>query len=201
MEGKTPDVNKVAWAYTAGALWVIIILGMLVFTPSPSLTFAAPGGGDDDPISLVESFRRLSSAVGALYVQTNDGDMKFNCTVTVIGHEEERTTLITAAHCVSRGETYMISLDGMRFYSARVWKLPPELVKNTATRGYGEPKVDIAILTVRQILAVNPVLVGPDIGTDAGKAVITVGYPLGVTKISYNGIIAGRMTRPGAEKD
>ena len=31
----------------------------------------------------------------------------------------------------------------------------------------------------------------------AGHPIVMVGYPLGVTKISYNGIISGRLDRPG----
>ncbi|MEE9499588.1 MAG: serine protease [Nitrospinaceae bacterium] len=178
------------------AILVLLALAVLFLLAGPSVYASESRDGS---AGLIKSFRRVSSAVGALYVQTAGGDLNYACTVTVIEHKEERSILITAGHCVDRGEAYMVTFDGRRFYTARVWKLPAEKINPQKKRQYGEPMVDMALFIVDERLSVKPIEIGMKVSVEPGRGVLTVGYPLGVTKIRYNGIIAGRLERPGSK--
>ena len=156
-------------------------------------------GGSD---GLVRLFENLSPSVGALYTKGDSGDLGVICTVTVIERAEGRTVLLTAAHCARRSVSYMVTLDGRRFYAARVWKLPPEEINpEKGQRPYGQPKVDMALFVVDEELPVSPVPIGVAVLVAPGRAVVTVGFPLGVTKVRYRGIVAGLLERPGSDLD
>lgn len=182
---------------------VVIVTVVFIFTPWPLLTIAGPGnGGGEGDGSLIELFSRTSPAVGALYTQSSGGDLKFTCTVTVIKKSGGKTHLLTAGHCVDRDVAYMVTLDGHRFYSARVWRLAPEKIdRQKNKRKHGQPKVDMALFVVDEELPVDVVPIGLGISIEPGRPIATVGYPLGVTKVRYSGTIAGHLERPGAEQD
>jgi len=187
-------------------LWVVGMAVMIVCFFSlvaPSGSAYGQNKGVAQPGSeLIELFARVSSSVGALYTQSADGDLKFTCTVTVVEHIEGRTALLTAGHCVDRDVSYMVTLDGKRFYAAKVWKLPPELIDpQKHKRSYGEPAVDMALFITDEPLPAKAIRMGMTLEAVPGLGVVTVGYPLGVTKIRYNGIVAGAFERPGADLD
>ena len=180
----------------------VLFAWAVLFLPAGLSVYASES--KDGAAELIKSFKRVSSGVGALYVQTSGGDLNYACTVTIIEKSEDeegegRTILLTAGHCVDRGEAYMVTFDGRRFYSARLWKLPAEKINPQKKRQYGEPKVDMALFIIDEQLPMEPIKIGKEVPIEPGRDILTVGYPLGVTKIRYNGIIAGRLERPGSK--
>ncbi len=150
--------------------------------------------------SLEERLAQVSLAIGALYAQNAQGDLKFLCSTTVVGKTDKRVELLTAKHCVEKDVSYLVTFDGRQFYSANIWKLPPELVSPTKyVRPYNQPETDAALFVIDQPLDVPVVPLGDDKALAAGRAIFTVGFPLGAAKISYSGQIAGRYARPGAD--
>lgn len=152
--------------------------------------------------SLEDILSSISPAVGALYAQRSDGSLSFLCSITIIGKTDRQTELLTAKHCVEKDVAYLVTFDGKLFYAARVWKLPGEDIDpNKYRRQYGEATVDAAIFAVDQVLDLPVVPLGSDVGVAPGRSIVTVGFPLGATKIRYVGIVAGRYERPGSEMD
>lgn len=171
--------------------FVILALMFLTLLPTPSLG-----------ATLEERLTEVSPAVGALYAQTSSGSLEFLCTVTVIGQTDGRSQLLTAAHCVQKNVAYLVTLDGRLFHAARVWKVPKDSIDpQKFRRQYGEPETDLALFQTDTVLPVQPVTLGDDAELQPGRPIVTVGYPLGVTKIRYTGMIAGRYERPGADID
>jgi S1-C subfamily serine protease len=158
------------------------------------LLLAAPAKAE----SLEKVFANIRPSVAALYAQTSDGSLRFLCSTTAVEKRKERVLLLTALHCVDKDVTYMVSFDGRQFYSARVWSLPKWEVAEKLKKGYGVPSVDMALFSIELPLDVNVIPMADDSKIKAGHPIVMVGYPLGVTKISYNGIISGRLDRPGA---
>jgi S1-C subfamily serine protease len=152
--------------------------------------------------ALEQRLGQISPAVGALYAQTQNGNLEFLCTVTAIEKDAKSTTLLTANHCVRKDVAYVVTFDGKMFHAARVWKVPPESIDpNRYRRQYGQPETDLALFTVDSALTVPVIPIGRDDLMEPGRSIVTVGYPLGVTKIRYIGIVAGRYERPGADID
>jgi S1-C subfamily serine protease len=148
--------------------------------------------------SLVEVFAGIKPSVAALYAQKHDGSLQFLCSTTAVEKQEKRVLLLTAFHCVDKDVAYLVSFDGKQFYSARVWSLPRWKVDETKhKKGYGVPDVDMAFFSVELPLEVKVIPMVDDSEIQAGHPIVMVGYPLGVTKISYNGIISGRLDKPG----
>jgi len=150
--------------------------------------------------TLVETFAELKPSVGALYsLDSRGGDMRFLCTVTAVAHEGDRTVLLTAAHCVSKGNSYMVNFGSNQFRSVNVWKIPHYKISNDNSRAYGEPATDMAMFLMDGIdvplvtMATNAVI-------QDGDAVVMVGFPLGLTKTSYTGTVAGTFDRPGSDE-
>lgn len=152
--------------------------------------------------SLVETFRRISPAVGALYAQTENGSLAFNCTVTATEKFGQATAIITAKHCVTRGTSYLVTFDGRRFHAARIWKLPPEEIDpNKYTRPHGVPETDMALFLIDEKIDVPLVKRAAASGGEPGQRIVNIAYPLGVSKTRYEGIISGVFNRPGASLD
>lgn len=165
--------------------------------------------------SLIEQFSSIAPAVGALYVQKERGDLAFNCTVTafkstkpnvatsvlaVFGKVRKGTAVITAWHCVEKGVSYVVTFDGRRFYGAEVWKIPRwEVDDKLYKQKWGEPNVDMAMFFLPEAQNIPTLPLGSDSGLRPGETILTVGFPLGIEKISYEGILSGRLNKPGSD--
>lgn len=147
--------------------------------------------------SLVDVFAKISPSVAALYKQDVNGSLQFSCSATAVEKQAKRVLLLTALHCVDKDVSYMVSFDGKQFYSARVWSLPKWKADPDVKKGYGTPDVDMAFFAVEAPIDVATISMADDTAIKAGHPIVMVGFPLGVTKISYNGIISGRLDRPG----
>jgi S1-C subfamily serine protease len=86
-----------------------------------------------------------------------------------------------------------------------VWSLPRWKIetegKEKRIKGYGTPDVDMAFFSIELPLDIKVIPMADDSEIKSGHPIVMVGYPLGVTKISYNGIISGRLDRPGDSYD
>jgi S1-C subfamily serine protease len=148
--------------------------------------------------SLQKVFAGISPSIAALYAQKHDGSLQFLCSTTAVEKQEKRVLLLTALHCVEKDVAYLVSFDGKQFYSARVWSLPKwKANAEQHKKGYGVPEVDMAFFSIELPLDVKVIPMADDSEIKAGHPIVMVGYPLGITKISYNGIISGRLNRPG----
>jgi len=165
--------------------------GFLLFSTAP--TYAA------DVISL---FAEAKKSTGALYKQHDDGSLQFLCSVTAIGKHEGATVLLTAYHCVNRGVSYRVTVDGENYKAARVWKIPGYAIDSEKfPRGYSEPRVDMAMF-LSDTLDV-PVSKVSEAGgrLSEGTPLAMMGFPLGQAKIAYSGQVAGYFDRPGNDND
>jgi S1-C subfamily serine protease len=170
----------------------VLLLGLF------GVLLGTPASGEE----LVELFKRVSPAVGALYAQEQGGNLSFNCTVTIVEKTERTTILITAYHCATKDVAYAVTFDGRQFYSARVWKIPhDELDKQKYPRHYGEPKTDMAFFLIDQVLPFPIVRLATTSVVDPGRRIATVGFPLRITKVRYEGLVSGRLDRPGDEQN
>lgn len=150
--------------------------------------------------SIEALFERISPSVGALYAQEADGALKFLCSITIVGKTATQTELLTANHCVQKDVSYLVTFDGRMFHSARVAKLPGEQIDpQKFRRQYNQPQTDAALFVVDSLLVPSVVPLGDDAGLVPGRSIVTVGFPLGATKIRYQGSIAGRYERPGSD--
>lgn len=181
------------WQGTVG-LGVIIVLFSTLLVGTTVATEL------DDLVSI---FNEISPAVGALYAQSSDGSLRFNCTVTAVGRDEQSVILITAFHCLTKDVAYMVSFDGRRFYSASAWKIPAEYIDPVKYRRQpGEPDVDMAFFRISEPVNVPIVLLSTtDMPPAPGVGIAVVGFPLGLTKVRYSGTIAGLFERPGADNN
>ncbi len=158
----------------------------------------APASADE---RTTEIFAKVNKSVGALYKMEAEGDMSFLCSVTAIGKHEGATVFLTAFHCVTRGVSYRVTLDGNTFHAARVWKIPGyEADKEKYPRAYNDPETDMAMFLSDTIDA-PAVELADAANRVVGADVVMVGFPLGVAKISYKGIISGKFDRPGSRDD
>lgn len=175
-----------------------VILGLTVGLIAAVVGVAFPGEQD----TLISAFSKLAPSVGALYAQTEEGSLAFNCTVTAVDRTSNGDTLVlTARHCVSKGTSYLVSFNGREMHPARVYKLPKEEIDPQAhRRRYNEPAVDMALFAVSGA-NVPLTTLGSDANARPGTRVLVVGFPLGVAKINYEGLVAGRLNRPGADND
>lgn len=149
--------------------------------------------------AMVEAFAEVSRAVAALYALESDGDMAYLCTTTAVGKTAEGSTImLTAYHCVKKGVSYLVTFDGKQFHPARVWKIPHyELDRTKYPRAYGEPETDMALFLIEEPLDMRVMDMAANGSVPPGTRVVTVGYPLGVAKVRYEGIVSGYLDRPG----
>lgn len=166
------------------------------------MTFATMTVAHAEPTereSLVETFSLLSKSVGALYILEDDGDLRFTCSATAVDRYENKTVILTAYHCIRKGVSYLINFGDNVFRSLSVWKIPHyELNKVKYPRAFDEPKTDMALFLLEgtDIPTVN---IGDSSSVVNGEKIAMVGFPLGLAKISYEGILSGRFNRPGSD--
>ena len=169
------------------------------------VTAGAAGGGayaQTEREALIETFATVSPSVGALYALESDGDLKFLCTATAVDRHRGQTVILTAYHCLERGVSYLINFGDNNLRPVTAWKIPHyEVNADAYPRAYGEPETDMALF----LMEGADVPVAP-LAADSGHLVYgaklaIVGYPLGVSKIVYEGIVAGRFERPGNDMD
>lgn len=160
--------------------------------------FVLPAKADD---ALVSIFENASRSVGALYEKEDGGNMSFLCSVTAVDKHEGATVFLTAYHCVKRGISYSITLDGKSWEPARVWKIPGyEIDKRKYARAWHDPETDMALF-LADGFDVPLISLSNAAGQKPGSGVVMIGFPLGVAKIAYQGIVSGYFNRPGAEQD
>lgn len=149
---------------------------------------------------LIETFAKTSRSVGALYSLGTDGDLSFLCSATAIDRKHDKTVILTANHCVRKGVAYLINFGDNRFRSLSVWKVPHyEIDEKRYPRKYNEPVTDIALFLMEgQDVPIVPVSTSES--PRPGTKIAMVGFPLGVAKISYEGIISGHLDRPGSDQ-
>jgi V8-like Glu-specific endopeptidase len=172
-------------------LWLITIITEAALLMWPIEVF-----GEE---KLVSQMAEVSKSVGALYAQSESGDLSFNCSGTAVERKDSGIVFLTAYHCFTKGKSYMVSFDGRTFHHASVLSIPRYHVDDKKySKKFGEPDTDMAMFLV-QVQGVPIVPLGDDGKLAIGHRIVVVGYPLGVAKIGYEGIIAGRMNRPGSD--
>ena len=150
---------------------------------------------------LIETFARVSKSVGALYSRGSGGDLSFLCSATAIDRQHGRIVILTANHCVRKGAAYLINFGDDNFRSLSVWQVPRyEIDPDKYPRRYNEPVTDIALFLMEET-EMPVVAVSKESEAKPGEQIAMVGYPLGVAKISYQGIISGYLDRPGSDED
>lgn len=165
------------------------------------LLFSATGFASERN-QVIETVARIAPSVGALYAQEGGGDMKFLCSATAVewpGKPEGKTVILTANHCLQKGVSYLINFGDNRLRAVIAWKVPHyEVDAQKYPRRYNEPETDMALFLLDGT-DVPTVPIAKESGLPAGASVVMVGYPLGVAKITYEGIVAGRFDRLGAD--
>lgn len=160
---------------------------------------ASPTYAKTERETLIQTFATLSKSVGALYALESGGTLRFLCSATAVGREGTATVILTAYHCVQKGVSYLITFGDNQFHSLSVWQIPHyEVDKTKSPRAYNEPETDMALFLMDN--GNMPIIEMADGDTPTtGSKVAMVGYPLGVAKISYEGIVAGLLKRPGSD--
>jgi len=158
-----------------------------------------PSAGSEHQ-SLIKTFAEISGAVGALYALEDDGDMAFLCSATAVGREGDATVILTAFHCVRKGVSYLINFGNNQFHPLEVWQIPHyEVDKQAYPRAYSEPKTDLALFLMKGQDV--PLIRMAEMATlPPGAKLAMVGFPLGLSKIRYEGILAGYFERPGSDE-
>ena len=149
---------------------------------------------------LIETFARVSKSVGALYSLDSGGDMKFLCSATAIDRKHGKTVVLTANHCIRKGVAYSINFGDNNFRPLNVWQIPHyEIDADKYPRRYNEPVTDIALFLMEGVE--TPVVpIGAASKARPGSKVAMVGFPLGMAKVSYEGIVSGYLDRPGSDE-
>ena len=167
-----------------------------------AIAFVATAGiveGQDD---LRKRFAHATPSVGALYAHTEEGNLKFLCSITATDRHEDAVVMLTAWHCVGSGTAYVVSFNGRQFYDARLWKGPHyHIDPKGSPRIFGEPETDLALFLVDGLPSNTPIIPVSVRLIAQGDRVIMVGFPLGIAKIGYEGLVAGHFNRPGAAYD
>lgn len=164
------------------------------------LGLSAPAYAESEREALIEAFERISPSVGALYALESGGDFVFLCSATAVDHHEGKTVILTANHCLKKGVSYLINFGDNTLRPLTVWKVPHYIADPEDERIYGEPETDMAFFLMEGVDV--PLLAMGD--ADAilrGQGVVMVGYPLGVAKIAYEGMVAGTFDRPNHNLD
>jgi S1-C subfamily serine protease len=148
---------------------------------------------------IIAAFAKVGPSVGALYAQEEGGDVKFLCSATAVAREGDKTVVLTAHHCLRKGVAYLINFGDNNFRSVYAWKVPHyEVNEREYPRRFNEPKTDMAFFLMDGTdIPVVSLRTGERLG--AGRKVVMLGFPLGVTKIGYEGIVAGYFDRLGAD--
>ena len=147
--------------------------------------------------ALIETFAQVEPSVGALYALEAQGNFKFLCSATAVDRHEGQTVILTAFHCTQKGVSYYVNFGDQVLRRAAVWKVPHyEVDEEKYPRIFNEPETDMALFLMEgEDVPVAPLAETAVIAN--GAKVAMVGYPLGLSKIMYEGIVAGRFDRPG----
>ena len=150
---------------------------------------------------LIDTFARVSSSVGALYSLGTSGDMTFLCSATAIDRAHGKTVVLTANHCIRKGVAYLINFGDNNFHSLRVWKVPHyEIDPQNSPRKYNEPVTDLALFLMDdKTIPLVPLDIS-EVQATPGVKIAMVGFPMGIAKIRYEGIISGYLDRPGSDE-
>ena len=160
------------------------------------LGLSVPAYADDERDALMQVFDDVSPSVGALYALSSEGNFDFLCSATAVEHRDGKTVILTAYHCLRKGVSYVINFGDNVLRPLTVWKVPHYIADPDDERIYGEPETDMAFFVMDGTDV--PLIPMADVdATQRGQPVAMVGYPLGVSKISYEGIVAGTFDRPG----
>jgi len=161
--------------------------------------FISPAQAQTERETLISTFAKLKPSVGALYALESGGNMRFLCSATAVGREGKATIILTAYHCVQKGVSYLINFGDNKFHPLSVWQIPHyEISDGKSPRAYNEPETDMALFLMEN--GDMPIAELADGAAQiTGSKLAMVGYPLGVAKISYEGIVAGHLNRPGAD--
>ena len=186
------------WKFVKGVAALVALLMVLavVLAWVPPLIAPAKAGERED---IISTFAKAIPSVGALYGQAPNGDLKFLCTATAIGRHESQTVVLSAHHCLDKGVSYLINFGDNQLRSLTVWKIPHyEVDAQKHPRRYNEPLTDMALFLtpgtdVPLLSVAAPEYLNP------GTRILTVGFPLGVAKLTYEGTIAGRFDRAGSD--
>lgn len=150
---------------------------------------------------IIQTLGEIQSSVGALYAQEEGGDMRFLCSATAVDRKGSQTVVLTAYHCLRKGVAYMINFGDHKMRALRVWKIPHyEVNAQKYPRKFNQPETDMALFLMDGT-DVPIVPLAKTSEANPGSKVTMVGYPLGQAKISYEGTVAGRFDRPGADMD
>ncbi len=154
----------------------------------------------DEREDIIRVLAKAAPSVGALYGVKEAGDMAFLCTATAVDRKEGQTVIMTANHCLDKGVSYFINFGDNTMRPLTAWKVPHyEVDKEKFPRKYNEPETDMALFLMNGVdipiipLAEHSRLV-------PGTKVLTIGFPLGVTKINYEGTVAGFFNRVGSDR-
>jgi len=177
---------------------LLYALAMIALWAAPSNACELSSERDE----IKKQFARLDPSVAALYSLSEGGDIKFLCTATAVDHEEDALVLLTAFHCVRRGVSYLVSFGDNQFHSVRVWQIPGyEISSKDHPRAYGQPKTDIALFLLDDPVDVPTVTMADSSIIEIGSSLVSVGFPLGLAKIGYEGSVAGYFNRSGSDED
>ena len=149
---------------------------------------------------IIRAFAKAAPSVGALYGVQEAGDMRFLCTATAVDRHEGQTVVLSAHHCLEKGVSYFINFGDNQMRPLTAWQAPHyEVDKEKSPRKYNEPETDMALFLMNGTDV--PILTMADNSRlNPGTKVLTVGFPLGVTKINYEGTVAGFFNRVGSSR-
>lgn len=165
---------------------------------------AAPAWADERQ-RMIDAFTALKPSVASLYAHEPDGDFSFLCSATAIEHHDVggvvHTVVLTAQHCLRKGVSYALNFGDGSFRPAWPWMIPHyEADPKNSPRAYGEPQTDMTLFLIAgDDIPLVPVAASSAL--PAGTKIAMMGFPLGVAKISYEGIVAGTFARPGADQN
>jgi len=172
----------------------LAVLALLVAMFAPQLSHAQTLS---ERQALIETFAQVEPSVGALYALEAQGNFQFLCSATAVDRYDGKTVVLTAYHCTKKGVSYYVNFGDQVLRRAVVWKVPHYKVNEEKyPRIFNEPETDMALF----LMDGEDVPVVPLAETSAianGAKIAMVGYPLGLSKIMYEGIVAGRFDRPG----
>lgn len=127
----------------------------------------------------------LVESIGALYNRTYDNSLSFTCTVSALEQKKADLIVLTATHCINETQRYYhVTFDGLQFYVAELYKIP--------RKKWDDPDVDLALLKIKN-LTVKPLGIGQSETVPLGTDIVTIGFPLGISKILYKGYIGGKV--------
>ncbi|MGH6719618.1 MAG: S1 family peptidase [Alphaproteobacteria bacterium] len=172
-------------------MWIAAVVAFGAAMASGALAAA------DERQDLIAAFAATAPSVGALYALEAGGDFTFLCSATAVDRHDGQTVILTAYHCARKGVSYLINFGDNVLRPVTVWQVPHyEVDAVESPRVFNEPQTDMALFLMDGVdVPVVPLAEASALAY--GAKVAMVGFPLGLSKIMYEGIIAGRLDRPG----